>query len=92
MQFCDECLNLESRLRRANERFASLALRQDRMVRDGADATTRALLDNTLEQALGVRTAVTELLLEHHTLHRVLSLRPKATAAGQVQESAGQCR
>jgi hypothetical protein len=35
MQTCGDCGIWEQRLRRANDRYMSLILRQDRMIRDG---------------------------------------------------------
>jgi hypothetical protein len=59
----------EYQLLRANEYYASLILRQDRMARGGADDNTLALSENAIQGAEVRRTAVAREFLNHRRTH-----------------------
>jgi hypothetical protein len=66
METCAECSMLERILSRANRRYASLVLQQDRMVRDGNEG---GVFEDAIQQEEGIRTFAARALLAHCANH-----------------------
>ena len=72
MDACDECLRLEDRLSRANDRYVSLVIVEEGMVRDGNRETmTFGLFEDALREAQNGRSSAAQLLLHHRGTHEV---------------------
>jgi hypothetical protein len=80
MQTCGDCGIWEQRLRRANDRYMSLILRQEAMVRDGAEANA---FENVMLEAQSRRISAAQDLLVHQKSHKDLSL-PNTTTTVQL--------
>lgn len=77
---CDDCVQLENRLRLASEHYVTLIVQRDRENRNGSHDISA--IDNAIRQARRRRNAAGRLLLYHRINHEVLSC-PNACAAGQ---------
>jgi hypothetical protein len=77
---CDDCVQLENRLRLASEHYLTLIVQRDR--ENWSGNRDISALDHAIRQARRRRNAAGRLLLYHRINHEILS-RPNACAAGQ---------